>query len=952
MRSEATTYNRLLLQYQAYQKKLNRLVSSKKNEHRQQVLKRHLQRLKRRLYALWTGLQKRKTTRLAVGAFLLGMTGALAQQPTYKKVLDPAEKIGLFSSGRHNLIFDFGNLDSDGDLDLLSIDRNGNFYYYKNEGTAQSPAYILDDTPTGLVFDGTYVSIALIDIDDDGDLDVFLYADSRFYYYENLDISESDTQKDQANFKEPIENHFNLTTSLSFDYAAPFDFGDMDGDGDMDMLITSNNANIYYFKNMDIDGQNDVLLDGASFEAPVQVSWIPDGQNLLALNLVDLDGDGDLDCIAGDYGAGFYYFENKDIDGNDVLPENSNNGLVDQPYFIEGLKDAVGLNCSFNKSNYVDTHAMADLDADGDLDLLTFSDISNRAFYYFENVDIATGSVFGGLANVVDVPLFKSPFALDMVLNAKIGNAHALGDLDADGDLDILSVSHSRDSFYYTENLGTATTPSFDFFNENPFGLSSVGDDIRPSLGDLDGDGDLDLVLGNSAGEFSVHENSGTIDEPVFDDSQLNPFGLSDIGVFSAPTLGDLDGDGDLDMLSGHYDGRFRYFENSGDFENPTFILSNDNPMDSFDVGFRSIPAFIDMDSDGDLDIMAGEKWGRLNYFKNLGSGSFGGAVINPSAFFDVGQESTPVVGDLDGDGDVDLVVGTQFGVLFYFQYVDQDLDNDGILDIQEVTFWENDEYVTYDIWGDEDGDGIPNYRDVVDNGDDGDGSSTNYTNTNGDTIPDIFDTDLDGKPNYVDLDSDNDGIPDVIEAQSTTDFLAPNLVYGADDGVDTAYTNGLTPVDTDSDQIPDFLDTDSDNDGQPDVNETGFVLNEIIEDNGLDTALGYTDYADPRAGKSFEDYHSNESEYAFRNQSFALNTSQAPLYNVSLLRNPVNTHFEIIGFTGASTVKIYSMLGQLQQELLNYQGGEVAISGLNSGVYFVEIRMGGQKKVLQLIKQ
>ena len=128
-------------------------------------------------------------------------------------------------------------------------------------------------------------------------------------------------------------------------------------------------------------------------------------------------------------------------------------------------------------------------------------------------------------------------------------------------------------------------------------------------------------------------------------------------------------------------------------------------------------------------------------------------------------------------------------------------------------------------------------------------------------------------------------------------------------------------------------------------MNETGFVLNEIIEDNGLDTALGYTDYADPRAGKNFEDYHSNESEYAFRNQSFALNTSQAPLYNVSLLRNPVNTHFEIIGFTGASTVKIYSMLGQLQQELLNYQGGEVAISGLNSGVYFVEIRMGGQKK-------
>ena len=65
-----------------------------------------------------------------------------------------------------------------------------------------------------------------------------------------------------------------------------------------------------------------------------------------------------------------------------------------------------------------------------------------------------------------------------------------------------------------------------------------------------------------------------------------------------------------------------------------------------------------------------------------------------------------------------------------------------------------------------------------------------------------------------------------MIEAQSTSGFITPDLVYGTDDGVDTAYTNGLTPVDTDADQIPDFLDTDSDNDGQPDVNETGFGLN------------------------------------------------------------------------------------------------------------------------------
>ncbi|MEM7131246.1 MAG: BspA family leucine-rich repeat surface protein [Chloroflexota bacterium] len=86
-------------------------------------------------------------------------------------------------------------------------------------------------------------------------------------------------------------------------------------------------------------------------------------------------------------------------------------------------------------------------------------------------------------------------------------------------------------------------------------------------------------------------------------------------------------------------------------------------------------------------------------------------------------------------------------------------------------------------------------------------------------------DTDGDGIANYLDLDSDNDGIPDNVEAQSTAGYIAPNGDAGpGNNGLDTAYTGGLSPVNSDTDSDPDYLDTDSDNDGGDDAAESGNV--------------------------------------------------------------------------------------------------------------------------------
>ncbi|MEH6681983.1 MAG: PA14 domain-containing protein [Sediminicola sp.] len=110
-------------------------------------------------------------------------------------------------------------------------------------------------------------------------------------------------------------------------------------------------------------------------------------------------------------------------------------------------------------------------------------------------------------------------------------------------------------------------------------------------------------------------------------------------------------------------------------------------------------------------------------------------------------------------------------------------------------------------------------------------------------------DTDGDGIPDYLDQDSDGDGIPDNVEAQTTMGYTAPSGTDSNSDGLDNAYSpNGLTPVDTDGDGSPDYLDTNSDNEGSNDTAEAGLALSGTDTDNdGLDNTIDTTTgYADP----------------------------------------------------------------------------------------------------------
>ena len=125
-------------------------------------------------------------------------------------------------------------------------------------------------------------------------------------------------------------------------------------------------------------------------------------------------------------------------------------------------------------------------------------------------------------------------------------------------------VGDGAGDFSYFENTaGPNTAPAFAARAVNPFGLQALPNVNTPAVADLDGDGDLDVLAAGRAAFFYFENTAGPSATPVFATGVGNPFGLSPASNSPAPAVADLDTDGDLDVLAGESIGRFYYFENA-----------------------------------------------------------------------------------------------------------------------------------------------------------------------------------------------------------------------------------------------------------------------------------------------------------------------------------------------------------------------------------------------------
>ena len=218
-----------------------------------------------------------------------------------------------------------------------------------------------------------------------------------------------------------------------------------------------------------------------------------------------------------------------------------------------------------------------------------------------------------------------------------------------------------------------ANAQLFDSPVANPFGLESTNVVAFPAFADLDGDGDQDLLVGEDYGVKKYFQNTGTPLNPQFAAPQVNPFGLSSTNYPAFPAFADLDGDGDMDLLVGELYGALKYFQNIGTPFNPDFAAPLTNPFGLDSTYIFALTAFADLDGDGDQDLLIGEYYGVLKYYQNTGtslSPQFAAPQENPFGLESTNMVAAPAFADLDRDGDFDLLVGEYFGEMQYFQNI------------------------------------------------------------------------------------------------------------------------------------------------------------------------------------------------------------------------------------------------------------------------------------------
>jgi hypothetical protein len=253
----------------------------------------------------------------------------------------------------------------------------------------------------------------------------------------------------------------------------------------------------------------------------------------------------------------------------------------------------------------------------------------------------------------------------------------SLADIDNDGDLDAF-IGEFDGGINFYRDVGSATAPSFSLVtgSSNPLNGVSFGQGTAPTLADIDGDGDLDALIGASVGDIHFYRNNGTASSPSFSvvTGSGNPFNGVDVGDFSILALADIDGDGDLDAFVGESNGNINYYWNAGTATNPFFteVSGSSNPFNGVTMAGDSTITLGDMDGDGDLDAFIGESAGHVHYYRNDGS-------VNAPSFAEMTDDdnpldsvylsfNAPLLTDIDDDGDLDALIGDFDGAIEFYR--------------------------------------------------------------------------------------------------------------------------------------------------------------------------------------------------------------------------------------------------------------------------------------------
>lgn len=555
----------------------------------------------------------------------------LSGLPTFQKIDGSVYSLAL-AGGLNQAQFSNYDFNNDGRQDLFAFDKSGDkVLVFVAEvkgggvGYRYAPEYE-EYFPKGKQF------MRLADYDNDGKADLWMYDGANVYIYKNtssteLSFTSMGAQVTQDNVSPDATGKY-TTRRFTHVFGCQPAIVDLDGDSDLDFItnLNVNGSNLTYIRSN--SAENGLPLSDLSFETTDK-------------------------CFGG-------------------IDEKNGDLTINSPcFFYESYK---------KKHAASKTLLFFDNDGDGDMDLFYgSSEIETNPIYFFHNNRVELGH-YKDTFTVMDTNYFTHSIKRQIPVAPNMSYV----DINHDGVLDLILSTNENDKTSYPIrerdnvllfiNQGTTDNPDFDF-QQNDFLVGEMldfGSHTAPTFGDLDGDGDMDLILATNGDHFATldtsdrliyFENIGSKTNPIFKLIDEDYLGLSSLFYSGLrPTLADLNGDNKLDLFLGKKDGTIAHYANTGTAASPSFTLQTENFASIQNTG-NAAPCFYDLNKNGKLDLLLGAYKGNIAYYENSGTSAALEFTLKNDDFGDIKVNELILNGHIKPDGSLgDTLLPAPFG--------------------------------------------------------------------------------------------------------------------------------------------------------------------------------------------------------------------------------------------------------------------------------------------------
>ncbi len=648
--------------------------------------------------------------------YLLAFTCILLTQDWYAQLFVARDTISVIENGyvlkmpwANGLNFtNVSNIDLnlDGKKDIVAFDKInqfsvGRFRCFINTGVLLAGQTTYSANPDlSYYFPATANWAVCKDYDCDGKEDLFCSTSAGIMVYRNVTIPGGALTFSLA---KPLINDNSIPPANIYaaSNAVP-GIVDIDNDGDLDILTFSPGGNfVEYYKNLSKETYS--ICDSLNTFTRVTGCWgsiieyfcgislnqicgykpgggnedpLPDQNSLHSgscLTCLDSDGDQDQDLIMGDISCNVVQFA---LNGGTSFSANIVDTTRLYPNFPnKASTQQIKLN-NFPCAYYVE------VSGDTKKDLIATPNMNGsenyQSVWYYKNTS---------LTNTVNFQFVKKNFLQDEMIEVGQNSFPVLFDYDSDGKKDLLigtygyyNINTLNAQLTLYKNTGTAAQPSYSLITRDYANVLAQNlNNVIPTVGDLDNDGDVDIVLGTQTGQFHWLKNTAGVGVPATFTYISNAFSLATSPTSvappaaAAPQLFDIDKDGKLDLMIGGKNGRIWFYKNIGTPTVPqfTFVTSSFGGVNVQGAsnlygpdGYAS-PFFYD--DAGTTKLLCGSVTGLISYY-SVPSYSVNCNLINATANgFNEGAQSVPYFEDVNNDGKRDLFVGNGGGGLSFF---------------------------------------------------------------------------------------------------------------------------------------------------------------------------------------------------------------------------------------------------------------------------------------------